>query len=274
MIEAIQKYIGFSHESHYWDQESTPLVIKIFGRTVDESFRIVENAYDLYRSILNLLLDRTIRIQFSRQTLLASVVPAVGYGVFLPDGEFVCPYINLDVLNHQFLCKGDIDQEKVDLLINKSDSMNNADMRLIQAIKLHNSGLETTNWDYAYLSFWRVFEVLVFGERINYNMDDVVARICTLLGIKSGVDKEFLRLGANHRNRLVHRGIPLEDEQAMVQLLKSFSTQSIFRFLEISDLYPTGKMIDEFFTLAGSPLTDLNDRKRVIENILLAREQI
>lgn len=271
LIAEVRKYIEFVHDPIYWDNNSTPLMAKVFGRNAEEVFRVCKGAYDLYRSFLNFYLDRSIRVQLSRLSPLASVVSPVGYGVFLTDGKLESPYINLEHLNYQALCKEGVDEQQIQTLINKSNSRANADIRLIEAIKSHSLGLEAANWENSFLAFWRVFEILAFGNRTDYNMNDVVNRMCTLIGAKDDGIKEFLMLCAHRRNSLVHRGnFPIEG-QSLVLTLKYYSKLGITSFLRIGDSFSTEKMIEEYYMLANSTTEDLLERKDVVERILSVR---
>lgn len=212
LIEGVRKFISYPHESIYWDSNSTPLIARIYGRNAEEVFRRCEVAYDLYRSFLNFSLDRSIKVQLARPSPLANIIPPVGYGVFIPNGKVECPYTEIEYLNIQSLCIENVDAQVIQTFIDKSTSGAEVDKRLIEAIKSHNMGLETTNWDNAYMAFWRVFEILTFGNRTDYKMDDVVSRVCVLLDSQktTGI-KDYLSLCAKRRNSLVHRGVfPIE----------------------------------------------------------------
>jgi abortive infection bacteriophage resistance protein len=142
---------------------------------------------------------------------------------------------------------------------------------LIEAIKSHSLGLETTNWANSYLAFWRVFEILAFGNRIDYKMNDVIKRVCILLGANNNNIREFLNICAEHRNSLVHRGMFPSDGQSIVLTLKNYSALSIMKFLELSNVYHKVNLLDEYYESANSSTKDLLDRKSVIESILAKR---
>lgn len=199
------------------------------------------------------------------------MIPPVGYGVFLPDGKLEKYYINIEHLNYQTLCKENIDDQKIQALIEKSNSRGAIDARLIEAIKSHNLGLETTNLDNSFLAFWRVFEILAFGNRIDYNMNDVARRVCILIGANNDVIREFLLLCAERRNSLVHRGLSPKDNSALVLILKHYSALSIAQLLRLSKVYHDIESLDKYFEIAKSPTNDLLERKSIIENILAER---
>jgi hypothetical protein len=273
LIEGVRKFISYPHESIYWDGNCTPLIARIYGRNAEEVFRRCEVAYDLYRSFLNFSLDRSIKVQLARPSPLANIIPPVGYGVFLPNGKLECPYTEIENLNIQSLCKENVDAQVIQTLIEKSTSGAEVDKRLIEAIKSHNMGLETTNWDNAYMAFWRVFEILAFGNRTDYKMDDVVSRVCVLLDSQKTTSiKDYLSLCAKRRNSLVHRGVFPIEAQSLVLTLKYYSALSVWRFLKLSKVYHKVNELEEYYELAQSSEINLRERKTVIENILAERK--
>jgi hypothetical protein len=272
LIVEVKKFIKYPHDPIYWDINSTPLVARIYGRNAEEVFRRCEIAYDLYRSFLNFFLDRSITVQLARPSPLAKIMPPVGYGVFLSDGKLECPYTDIEHLNNQHLCSESIESKVIQDFIDKSSSRVDVDIRLIEAIKSHNMGLETTNWDNSYLAFWRVFEILAFGSRTDYNMDEVVSRVCVLIDPPKTKIKEFLSLCSKRRNSLVHRGVFPVEAQSLVLTLKYYSALSIWRFLQLSKVYHKANELDEYYELAQSSDANLLERKSVIENILAERK--
>lgn len=272
LMEGVRQFIAYPHEPIYWNSNSTPLVAQIYGRNAEEVFRRCETVYDLYKSFLNFLLDdRSITMQLTRPSPLANIIPPVGYGVFLPTGKLECPYIEIKHLNYQTLCNKTVDDIEFQTLVEKLSSRMEVDIQLIEAVKSHNMGLETTDWDNSYLAFWRVFEILAFGNRTNYNMDDVVLRVCVLLGPHRKGIREFLNLCAKRRNSFVHRGIFPIESQPLVLILKHYSALCIRRFLRLSNIYHKANELDEYYELAKSSNADLLERKSVIENILAER---
>ncbi len=254
----------------YWHEQSVPLFTKIFGRSPEEAFRRGEKAYEILTGSMNYILDNSITYQFSENKPLAKVLPSVVYGVFSPDGKLVCPYVDTDFINYQTLCNDDMDFSKLQILINLAESSNCLDRRFSQALKSHIEGLETTYWDVAFLSFWRVFEILSFGDSSKYDMNDVVERTSILLGADKKT-RDFLSFCASRRNNLVHKGVFSSEGQPLVLTLKIFSKLCLNVFGKLIKNYRTIPMFEQYFALVNSSTEKLVEQKSIIENILKER---
>jgi hypothetical protein len=212
-------------------------------------------------------------VQFASPSPLANIIPAVGYGVFTSNGNHEAAYTDVKYLNYQTICKESInDKDVLKLLIDKTSSSSDVNKRLLEAIKSYNAGLEMTNWESSYLSFWRVFEILTFGNRTDYNMNDVVLRVSSLLGLQSGVDMGYLKLCSKRRNLLVHRGYFPSEGQAFMLTIKEWSDLCIKSFLHLSAIYTNINELEKYYELAKSSTSDLLERKGVIESILAERK--
>jgi len=266
----VKNFIRYPHDAVYWHSQSSPLFLKIYGRSTEEVFRRGEKAYEILITSINYILDRSIRFQFTRNSPLAEVLPAVGYGVFLPSGKLECSYSSLDFLNLQTLCEADLDFARLQTMINLAESENILDRRFIQALLSHREGLETTLWDVAFLSYWRVLEILAFGERIDYDMNDVVKRICILLKANNNT-KEFLNLCASRRNNLVHRGVFSHEGQPLVLILKWFTNYCLSEFEKLIKNYRTEQEIEQYYEQSHIKSDLLEVQRKVIDNILAER---
>jgi hypothetical protein len=270
LSDEVRKFIRIHHDPIYWHEESCALLIRIYERSAEEAFRRAEKAYDILIASINYLLDKSIKYQFGRNAPLASVLPAVGYGVFLPSGNLDCPFIDTEHLNFQTLCVEDLDFTRLVSVINLSDSENRIDHRFLQGLNSHNEGLETTQWDAAFLSFWRVMEILAFGQRTDYNMNEVVRRICVFLTADNPT-KDFLNLCASRRNSLVHQGVLSSEGQPLVLTLKYFSNICLQKFEKLIQEHRTEQSVERYFEMAGLSTDQLEEYKKVVENILKKR---
>ena len=266
----IHDSIHFQHHQEYWSDQGSALLLKIYCRSAEEAFRKGEKAYDNFLSSINYILDTSITIHLAGNSPYAKVVPSVGYGVFLPTGDLDCPYIDREFLNYQHLCSDEFNADKLRAILELTRSERKIDQRFMQALRLHSDGLKTTNWDASFLSFWRVLEILAFGERTDYDMNDVVKRTCVLLKANSKT-KDFLNLCASRRNSLVHRGVFSSEGQPLVLTIKIFSKLCLSRFEKLLQEYRTEQMIEKYFEIVDFTTEQLTEQRTVIENILKER---
>ena len=266
----VNDFIQFTHNTVYWHEQSTPLLLKIHGRSAEEVFRRGEKAFEVLISAINYLLDKSITIQLSRNSPMGKVILPVGYGVFETTGKLDSPYVDIDYLNLQTLCNEKLEFDKLQSVFNLSQSNNKIDQRFLQAILAHNDGLKTTNWDNAFLSFWRVFEILTFGDRTDYDMNSVVQRLSLLIK-PDNITKGFLNLCAYRRNSLVHRGIFTSEEQPYVLMSKLFSKLCLTKFERLLQNFRNEQMIEKYFEMAGLSNDQLKVQLEVIETIIKER---
>jgi len=266
----INNSIHFPHEQELWNHQGSVLILKIYSRSAEDAFRIGEKAFDKLLSSINYILDTSISIRLNEASPHAKVIPSVGYGVFRPTGELDCPYTDIDFLNKQKLCSEQIDPNELQVLLSLINSTRRTDQRFIEALSEHNNGLKTTNWDTAFLSFWRVFEILSFGARTDYNMSDVVKRTCTLL--RDNVNTQsFLNLCAIRRNSLVHQGIFSPEAEPLVLTIKFYSKRCLMKYENLIHFLKTEYMVEKYYELANLNSDQLNEQQLVIQAILNER---
>ena len=266
----INDFIHFQHHQEYWNSQGSVLFLRTYSRSAEEAFRRGEKAYDKLLSAINYILDTSITVHLAGRFPYAKVVPSVGYGVFRSSGELDCPYIDPELLNYQQLCTEDIDANKLQAILDLTRSDRKIDQRFIQALRLHNEGLKTTNWDTAFLSFWRVLEIIAFGEQTDYKMNNVVDRTCVLLKADSKT-RDFLNLCASRRNNLVHRGVFSSEEEPLVLTVKIYSRLCLSRYEKLIRIFGTEHMIEKYFELANLANEQLSEQQIVIQTILRER---
>lgn len=267
LVADINGFFHVKHDQEYWNDRGSVLLLKFYNRSAEEAFRRGEKAFDNLLSSINYILDTSISIHFTGNPPNAKVIPSVGYGVFRPTGELDLPYIDKEFLDNQRLCSDEIDPNKLQALLNIIRSDRKVDQRFTQALRLHNDGLKTTNWDTAFLSFWRVFETLAFGERTDYDMNDVVKRIFILLRADSST-KDFLNLCAGRRNNLVHRGIFTSEEMGLALTIKVYSKLCLKNYEKLIFYFGTEQMIEKYYELASLSNEQLTEQQFVIQTIL------
>lgn len=101
-----------------WNRRGIPLLVKLQGRNETDVFQRTERTYDLLVSTINYLLDKGITILLQNPEPIGLLRPAVGYGVFSPEGKLMTSFVDLEQLNFQTLCK---EKYELDELLRNED---------------------------------------------------------------------------------------------------------------------------------------------------------
>jgi hypothetical protein len=272
-IEALTKKVGdFMKVDSFdpWNRDGIPLMVKIRGRNANEVFQRIVETYDLLISSINYLLDMGVRIQLQSPEPLGVVRPAVGYGVFLPDGKLEEPFVELEQVNFQTLCREKFDLDelfKILALANRKEKLNSTIKIYFSALLTYNAALLTSKWTNAYLGLWQALEWVAFDPNANYDMKNVVERICILIKCSDSI-RDFLHICAKRRNELVHRGQFSTDGQSEVLILKQIVRASLGQILQLADLFPNRNSLNEYFVYSNFSREELIEKNQVIKNIL------
>jgi len=275
LIEDIRDYFKDDMLDDLWNWSGVPLVARVTARNPAEAFGKAFEPYDVLRAIFNFVHDAS-PFQFQRPEPLASVIPPVGYGVFLPDGTFSEAFVDAKHLPFQrrVLSPANL-KDVLDLLATlfPDGKLTGTKKIYIEALHAYNRGLDATNWQDAYLSLWQALEIMTtFDLGKKHSMKAMVERTKILLKTDE-VTHDFLNVCADRRNALVHRGQFSEDGQSEVLLLKVIVRYCLGRLLQLIRDFPTHARLSEFFLHAHLAPDQLNERKQVIEVILADNER-
>ncbi len=257
----------------------TPIIIKSEGRNEREAFDNADQAFDLFRGLLNLL------YQFGRITTrwggypqpLGYILQPPVYGVFHSNGEYSEFLYNTakGLTYNRNTIATEIVQgvRKLIKQIGSKQEKNDTKQLIIDSITKYKEALDTTEWRLAYLSLWQILELLTLQSADQINMRIVINRINILLR-QDQTARDLLSTLYSTRNALVHQGT-FPDERALeeVNLLKYIAERSINSVFAHSRTLKNIGSLARFYDHASSSDADLIDRQRVIKYISQQRQK-
>jgi hypothetical protein len=227
-----------------------PTLIEISARDPYEAYEKTLEAFDNFRSVMNLLSQSgKYTIQAGQPRPIAKYLAGPIQIVFSEDGLEQLTYIeNRPSLN---IRKNVVEVTHIDNAISfsndlalSSDKLSTRQL-LIDAIRRYGVALDTTQWHITFLSLWQVLELISISQPGDQRAKQ---RIKTLLA-RNEYLKDLLNILPRTRNNLVHRGVfPSDAGFLEVQMLKLVVDAAIIRLWELRDDLPTISSVKEYYS--------------------------
>jgi hypothetical protein len=256
------------------EADFTPMMATARGRDSHEAFRNAARAFDLFRSLLNLVPKfgrMTKRFGFQVEPL-GAILPAPVYGVFDSEGSYIEYWYS--TTRHATYRRNAVapDQIRAARLLAKKVTAplprGSTASLVVGALEKYGEALDATEWRQCFLLFWQILELLTLQSK-GFNAKDVTNRICALLG-QDQLDADLLRVLYDTRNEFVHLGrFPAGDEEGLteINLLKYLVDRSLSVMISKVGQLQTEGTLQRFYTHATEGSATLADRARVIRHI-------
>jgi hypothetical protein len=257
------------------EADFTAMVAKADGHDSHEAFRTAARAFDLFRSLLNLVAKfglMTKRWGFQTRPL-GSVLPPPVYGVFNPDGSYL-EYWYTTVTYHKYdrnrvRAKEIVAARKLARRFGVSAAKNDTTALVVEALQKYGEALEATEWRQCFLVFWQILELLSLQTAGNVSMKTVTSRISALLR-QDQLVRDLLPVLYETRNELVHLGrFPQGDEEGLIEinLLKYIVDGSLNAMMAKLGQLQSPASLENFYAHATDGNATLADLARVIGHI-------
>ena len=145
------------------------------------------------------------------------------------------------------------------IILNK-DNDSSFDFLIYRSLLLYNDALEQIDYNYCFLAFWQILEIISLAERNNGNTKIVVDRIEPLTGVilKGKIFlRETLELFARKRCDLVHKGVGSVTNED-INGIKLISEISIAWTINNKKYFHDINVLEQFYNLRSA------DRKRIL----------
>ena len=256
------------------EADFTPVVAMVRGRDSHEAFRQAARAFDLFRSLLNLVPKfgrMTKRFGFQAEPL-GTILPPPVYGVFDSEGAYLEYWYS--TTRHANYRSNTVppDQIRAARVLAKKLAgpipRGGTASLVVGALEKYGEALDATEWRQCFLVFWQILELLTLQTK-GLNIKQVTNRICALLG-QDQLVADLLGVLYDTRNELVHLGrFPADDEEGLIEinLLKHVVDRSLLAMIaKLGQLRSEGSL-EKFYAHATESSAALADRTRVIAHI-------
>lgn len=255
-------------------REFTPLLCEINACSPREAVAGAGAAFDMFRALLNMprVYGKIYRQYGGRPRPLATFLPSPVFGIFC-DARFQEMYVTV---NRYKYSREKITPERVGQAVEQLSRIAPSDKRgqytreiLLDILRRYGRGLDTPDWQAAFLLFWQALEVATLQDENNVNMDTVVKRVHNLIvGRKDDRRlKELLHCLRRTRNELVHLGEFDEEGQAQVDLLRQVVDRVIGSLFAKLDQLPERAHLEAYFRYVTEGDATLGAHRGAIEFI-------
>jgi hypothetical protein len=242
----------------------TPFVASVDAVTPEAAWRRCSGSFDLFRAALNLQSTwGRVSLQAGLPQPLGRVLRAPFVGVVDAAGENTLWYYEAGHYDYSRSNRG-ADVLAARTLVRRLGRIRGDEIRnlLVEALLNYGQGLDTTDWQQAFLSLWQALELLTLQSKAAINMKVVTNRVCLLLG-QRGVDRDLLNSLVDTRNDLVHKGRYPEmgglDEMQFLKAVVERTFSVLFSWS--STLRRTGDLEALYSKLGASNANLARDRK-------------
>ncbi len=259
----------------------TPIIILVEGRTAPEAFRKANEAFHLFRSLLNLSLDFGVSSYHFRTKVplpqpSSQIWPPLVYAVFNAKGEYQQFIYNLEKYPDYKANK--IDLEKIiatrKLLSRLSRAKGDQDTLslMAEAFAKYGDALDATEWRLAFLTFWQIFELITLQSTDESSMGTAIKRVNSLLA-KDQIAQDLLQAVNKTRNDLVHRGqFPQDTGEEEVKLIKRLVESVLGAMLFHIKVLKTKGILRSFYEQVDLVEGSLLNQERAIKYILRQKQ--
>jgi|WetSurMetagenome_2_1015567.scaffolds.fasta_scaffold30586_2 hypothetical protein len=251
----------------------TPLLIEAYGRTQREAFEVALRHFDLLRALLTLIeryQTREHQFGFQYSPLAICPVPPV-YGVFSATGSFELAYYPRGLIQNEVTEVATDVGARVESVLARIHALDDSlKVVLVDALLRFGEAMDVNDWEIAFLKLWQSLERLVHTDR-QTGSDEIARRVTLLTGVQSP-QSDLVKVLADKRNALVHRGQFSDEGLRQVNFIKGLVEQMVSHFLVISQKLPTAQMQVEYYKMAFAPPHELEARSKAITFILDSRK--
>ena len=257
------------------EADFTPMMATAQGRDSHEAFREAARAFDLFRSLLNLVPKfgrMTKRWGFQAEPLGAILPPPV-YGVFDCEGAYLEYWYSTTRHANYRTNTVPPDQIRAARVLAKKlagpvPGRGTTAALVVGALEKYGEALDATEWRQCFLVFWQILELLTL-QTDGLSIKSVTNRICALLG-QDQLVRDLLRVLYDTRNALVHLGrFPAGDEEGLIEinLLKYVVDRSLRAMLAQLSRVPDEYSLTKLYSHATVNDADLARLERVIRDV-------
>ena len=277
--ERILIYNHSATQKHF-STPTVPLICRVQGRDVSETFTRANQAFDLLRSVFNMVESANVfRRHIGRPQPLATFLPPLNYGAFDSSGNLAEHWYNAEPpaeYPRGYLIPQQM--QAVDKLLgffkrptDKEDIMR----AFLDAQEQYQQALDTTDMQKAFLCLWRVLEIITSrpGNSGMFNTENILRRTESLF-FKNALFCDLLRVVHDERNRLVHRGQFADEGRIGVAMLKLIVELCLANLSAIYEKCPTWDKLEQFYSLAQKETSVLEQEMTMNEYVQSLRADI
>jgi len=259
----------------------TPIIILADGRTFTEAFKKANEAFHLFRSLLNLSVDTRGSIyRFRTRVPLpqpsGTIWPPSVYAIFNEKGDYRQFFYNLekypDYTSNKIDLKKIIETRKLIGRLSHATGDQDTLSLMAEAFAKYGDALDATEWRLAFLTFWQIFELITLQSTDESSMGTAIKRVNSLLA-KDQIAQDLLQAVNKTRNDLVHRGqFPENSGEEQVKLIKRLVESVLGAMLFHIKVLKTKGILRSFYEQVDLVEGSLLNQERAIKYILRQKQ--